>query len=170
MPTAAELLWVYSGGAANTDPNASLGGAISTAGAGVIDDNVLHDLFDLVTGAERLAGDVEYRGIYVKNAGADTAIGCVIWVSTDSTAAFSELDIALGDEAVNVTMETIANEQTAPSGPVFTHPSSEGAGLAIGDIPAGQMKGVWVRRTVTAGATAQASDTAQLSVAFDSAS
>lgn len=170
MPAAVDIEWRYSGGAGNTDPNACLGGAISTAGAGLIDDNVLHDLFDLVTGAERTAGDTEYRGFYIKNNGADTAIGVVIWVSTDSTAAFSEVDIALAAEAVDVTMATIANESTAPATVSFTHPGSEGAGLSIGDLPAGSRKGVWIRRTITAGATAQASDTAQLSVAFDSAS
>lgn len=169
MPSAAEIVLRYSGGAGNTDPLASLGGALSTAAGGVVDDNVLHDIFDLVSGAERLAGDIEYRGIYVRNEGADTLFGAVIWISSDTTAAFTELDIALAAEAVNATMATIANESTAPGGVTFSHPSTEGTGLSIGDIPAGQMKGIWLRRTVSAGSTAQASDTCQISVAGDSA-
>lgn len=45
MPiVAADIVFRYSGGAANVDPNASLGGARSTAGGGVIDNAVLHDL------------------------------------------------------------------------------------------------------------------------------
>ena len=41
---------------------------------------------------------------------------------------------------------------------MFTRPATKGAGLAIGDIPAGSYKGLWIRRTVTAGATALAVD------------
>jgi len=44
---------------------------------------------------------------------------------------------------------TVANESTAPAGVTFS------AGpLAIGDLGPGQVKGIWLRRTVTAGAGA----------------
>lgn len=165
MPVAADILYRYSGGAGNTDPSASLGGVMSTAGGGTIDDNVLHDLFDLVTGAERAAGDVEYRGFYIHNShGSETLIGAVIWISTDN----AEIDIALADEAVGATMETIANESTAPVGPVFTHPTTEAGGLVIGDIPAGSRKGIWIRRTIAQGSSSIPNDTVSLSVAGDS--
>jgi hypothetical protein len=42
----------------------------------------------------------------------------------------------------------LANEKTAPSGVTFTRPTSKATGLALGDLPAGQYRGVWIRRTI----------------------
>lgn len=167
MPVAADIALRYSGGAGNTDPNASLGGAMSTAAGGVVDDDVLHDLFDLVTGTERQAGDTEYRAIYVRNEHASqTAFAARLYVGNPDN---TEIDIGLATEAVNTAIaETLANESTAPTGITFSHPTTDGAGLLIGDIPAGQFKGVWIRWTVPAGTTAINPDRGGLNVAFDS--
>lgn len=170
MPiVAADIEWRYSGGAGNTDPNAALGGAISTAGAGVVDDNVLHDLFDAVSSAESSPGDTEYRGIYIKNNhGTLTLIDARIYFTTAS----DDLDIALADEAAGSTMETIANESTAPVGPTFSHPASYAAGLQLngaGGLTAGQIKGVWVRRVIPAAAGAESAHTETLKVEGDTA-
>src|SRR4051812_46993412 len=107
MPiVATDIEWRYSGGAANTDPNACLGGAISTAGAGLIDDAVKNDLFDDVSAAEALGGDIEYRGFYVKNIHATLTLqDARIYMSADSARADDTLDLAIGGEAVNVAME-----------------------------------------------------------------
>jgi hypothetical protein len=171
MPSAADLVLRYSGGAANTNQALSLGGALSTAAGGVIDDNVAGDLFDTVTGSQRAAGYTDYRAIYIRNEHAtQTAYATVIWIAgPDNT----ELDMALATEAVNATIaNTIASKTTAPTGAwlaaPFAHPASEGGGLAIGDIPAGQFKGIWLRRTIPAGSTSIPSDTAGISFAFDS--
>lgn len=168
MPiVSADIEYRLSGGAANTSPAAALGGAMSTAGGGVITSAALHNLFDAVTGDEAAAGDVEYRGIYIRNNhGTLTLLDPKIWISSLSSSADTELDIALADEGVSVAMETIANESTAPVGPSFTRPTTKGAGLAPGDIAAAGYIGVWVRRTVTAGASA-ANDTATLRVEGD---
>ena len=64
--------------------------------------------------------------------------------------------------------QTVADEQTAPSGVSFSAPSNFAGGLSIGDIPAGSHKAVWARRTVTAGAAA-VNDTATLRVQGDTA-
>lgn len=153
---AADPVYRFSGGASNSDPNASLGGVKSSNGPTTGVDN---NLFDDVTGDEHTAGDVEYRGLYVHNAGDVDLQNAVIWISGLSTSAETEVDIALADEAVGATMETIANESTAPSGPTFSRPTTKGAGLALGTIPAGSHRGFWVRRTVSAGSTPQAADT-----------
>lgn len=148
-----DIKFRYSGGAANTDPLASLGGAISTAAGGVIDDNVLHDLFDAVSSAEEAAGDTEYRGIYVKNEHATLELqNFVLWLG-----AASELSIAKADENVNTTIETIANESTAPVGPTFSQPTTQGAGLAPNGatgLTAGSYMGYWVKRVIAAAAAA----------------
>lgn len=145
MPIVAGDIETYlSGGGGNADPNLSLGGVISTT---VWAGNTLHDLFDKVTGDENAASDVEYRGIYVVNEhGSLTWEAVKLWISA-TVAGGASIDIALADEGVNATMETIANENTAPSGPSFSAPTTKGAGLTLGDIPAGQRFGIWIRRT-----------------------
>lgn len=171
MPiTTTEIEYRLSGGAANTTPGSALGGAMSTAGGGLITTNVDNNLFDDVSSAESSAGDTEYRGVYINNAhGSLTWESVVVWVDQDTTQSDTEIDIALADEAVNAAMETIADESTAPVGPVFSHPSSKGTGLSIGNIPAGQFKGIWVRRTIDAGAAAAAADTGSIRCEGDTA-
>lgn len=168
MPiVASDIEFRYSGGSGNTSANACLGGAISTAGGGTADTGVKNDLFDDVTSSEAAAGSVEYRGIYVKNNhGTITLEDARIWVSSDTSSASDELDIGVAVEAVNASMATIANETTAPTSVVFSHPTTYAGGLALNGstgLTAGSFKGVWVRRTVTAGAGA-ASVTGTLSV------
>lgn len=157
MPIVASDIEVrYSGGAANTSAAAALGGAISTAGGGTVDTAVKNDLFDDVSAAESTAGDVEYRGIYVKNNhGSLTLTDARIYMSADSSNVNDTVDLALADEAVSTTIETIADESTAPVGPTFSHPTTYAGGLALNSstgLAAGAYKGVWVRRTIGAGA------------------
>lgn len=163
MPVAAaDIVWTYSGGASNTDPNACLGGAISTAGGGIIDDNVDNDLFDDVSAAESAAGDTEYRGFYIKNThGSLTLTDARVYCTSNTTSATEEIDIALADEAVTTTIEIIANESTAPVGPTFSHPTTYAGGLQLNGatgLIAGAYKGIWMRRTVDAGTAAQSAD------------
>ena len=59
---ASELHYRHSGGAGNSDPDASIGGAMSST---QITDDSDNNLFDDVTGDEASSGDTEYRGIYL---------------------------------------------------------------------------------------------------------
>lgn len=134
-------------------PAGALGDQVSTT---AIVTATLNNLWDDTTGAESAAGDVEYRCVFVLNNHAtltytnaqvsvlsQTAGGGLIDIATDGTAISAKG--AAGAQAV-----TIANESTAPTGT-----SAFGAGpLALGDIGPGQVKGIWLRRTVTAGAGA----------------
>lgn len=152
MPiVASDIKYRLSGGASNTDPNASLGGAESSTDAG-------SGIFDNVSSAEGTAGDIEYRCVYVKNThGTLTYQGAKVWVQANTPSADTTVDIGLGTTAVGTGNEqTVADEQTAPSGVTFSAAANEGAALSIGDIPAGHHKAVWIRRTVTAGAAAAA--------------
>lgn len=149
-----------SGGAANSDANASLGGAKSSTDAPA-------GLLDNVSSAEAAAGDVEYRCVYVhNNHGSLTLTDAKIWIQANTPSSDTDIAIGLGTSAINGTEQTVANESTAPSGVTFSSPANEGAALALGSIPAGQHKAVWIRRTVTAGA-AVASDSATLRVKGD---
>lgn len=159
MPIASgDIQYRLSGGAANADPNASLGGAKSST---QVTDNADNNLFDDVTGAEHTAGDVEYRAIYVHNAHATlTLTSAVAWIQSDTSGADSDISLAVGTAAINGTEQTVANESTAPTGVSWSDAAvSRATGLALGDIPAGQHKAVWIRRTISAGATPQAADT-----------
>lgn len=169
MPIASsEIHYRLSGGGANTDPNASLGGAKSST---QITDNTLNNLWDNVSGDQSAAGLTEYRCIYIHNANttALTLQSPVIWISALTASADDEVDIAIGSSAVNGTEQSIANEATAPSGVTFSRPTSKATGLALGDIPAAQHRAVWIRRTVNAGAAAFTSNSYTLRVEGDTA-
>lgn len=157
----------HSGGSGNSDPNASLGGAKSTtqwAGA------VKNDLFDNVSSAESASGDTEYRAIYVQNDnGTDTLLDARVFISSNTTSSDDTLAIAMADEAINATIETIANEGTAPVGPSFSSPTDYSGGLKIGDLTAGQYRGLWVRRVVSAAAGPITDNTATLKIQGDTA-
>jgi hypothetical protein len=164
MPIAdTDILIKYTGGAANSDPNASLGGTVSSNGP---TDNALHNLFDEVSGAESLPGDVEYRCFVAKNNhGSLTAKNFRIYISSDSG---SQVDIALDGNGNNAAPESVGNESTAPSGETFSHPTTYAGGLAPSDIPAGQHSGgVWARRTIPAAATAETPHTVTMKFDFD---
>lgn len=167
MPIASsDIKYRLSGGAANADPNASLGGAKSSE---EVVDNTDNNLFDDVSGAEHTAGDVEYRCIYVhNNHGSLTLQNAVVWIQSDTSGADSDLSIAVGTAAVNGTEQTIADESTEPSGVSWSDAAvSRATGLALGNIPAGQHKAVWLRRTVSAGSTPQAADTCAIQAGGD---
>lgn len=167
MPIAsADIKYRLSGGAANSDPNAALGGAKSSTD---VVDNVDNNLFDDVSGAEHTAGRVEYRCIYVHNAHATlTLTSALVWIQSDTSGADSDLSIAVGSAAVNGTEQTIANETTAPTGVTWSDAAvSRATGLALGDLPAGQHKAVWLRRTISAGSTPQAADTCSIQAGGD---
>lgn len=161
---AAAPIWRLSGGASNTDPNASLGGVMSTsttAGA---------TLFDNVSGDESAAGDTEYRGVYVLNNGDVDLQSAFVWIQVNTPDADTNIQIALAGAGANATMATIANENTAPAdGASFSSPSTKGSGLSVGTLTAGQRYGIWIKRVVTAGAAAYNNDTFTLRVEGDTA-
>ena len=157
MPiVAGDIVYRLSGGASNTSPAASLGGAMSTVGGGVITSGAANNLWDDVSSAEASAGDIEYRGFYVFNNHATlTWENVVVWIDSLTSSGDTEFDIKLAAAAVNSAMVTIADESTTPGDAgSFTRPTSKGAGLSIGNIPAQQYKGIWIRRTVNSSASA----------------
>lgn len=169
--TASDIKFYLSGGASNTDPDAALGGAISTT---EVTDNSLHNLFDKTLGTESTAGDIEYRCIYIKNTHASLELELAkVWISTNTSSPSNIISIALAGEGQDVSAETIANENTAPSGETFTQPSSYSGGLSLDDggtgLPAGSYHAIWVKRDVSAGQVAVDNVTFVLSVQGDTA-
>lgn len=156
-----DIQYRLSGGAANADPLASLGGVKSSVSAGA-------NLFDDVPSAEATAGRVEYRCVYIHNANATEAYldPVRLWIAANTPSANTTIDIGVGTATLNATEQTVANETTAPSGVTFSAPTSFASGLTIPTIPAGQHRSVWIRRTITAGAAAFA-DSATISIQGD---
>lgn len=138
-----------SGGASNAVGNTSLGGVKSSE----VMPATVDALFDPVTAAQALAGSIEYRCVYLHNANASDLMTAVrLWLNSNPSGG-TAMAVGIGAAAVNATEAVIANESVAPAGVSFGTPANAGAGLALGNIPAGQHKAIWFRRTVTAGAT-----------------
>lgn len=158
-----DIKFRLSGGASNAVPASSLGGVKSSVEA------VGSTIFDSVSGAESAAGSVEYRLLYVHNAHASLPLeNAIAWLSANTPSATTTVDIGLGSSAINGTEQTVASETAAPSGVTFSAAATKGAGLALGTIPAGQSRAVWLRRTVNA-ATGAGSDTFTLRAEGDTA-
>lgn len=135
------------------EPNNSLGG---TAGTTQVSSTALNNIFDDVTAAEATAGDVEYRAIDLYNSGDAAATAVNIWISSETTSPDTQLDMGIEASPVGSTT-SIADESTAPTGVTFAHYTSASK-LSVPDIPAGSYARVWIKRTVTAGATNTSND------------
>jgi hypothetical protein len=167
---AGDIVFRISGGASETDPDNALGGAMSTVGGGIITDAAIDNLFDPVSGVEANDGDTEYRCIYVENAhGSLTLQNAKVWISTITPSTDSVIAIALAGEGLSVAAEVIGDEDTAPSGESFTETITEGTALSLGNIPASGYYGIWVRRTISAVASAYDTDGMILTVKGETA-
>lgn len=155
-----DIIYRLSGGAANSDPNASLGGAKSSTAMPT-------SIFDDVSSAEASAGDIEYRCIYIhNNHGSLTLQAPKIFIQANTPSATTTVAIGLGTSTQGGTEQTVADESTAPSGVSFAEPADFASGIALGDIPPDGHRAVWIRRTITAG-TAAANDGFTLRVTGD---
>lgn len=162
-----DIHYRYSGGSANSAPGTSLGGAKSSVS---ITSASLNNLFDNVAGDEAASGDVEYRCVYLHNNHATiTWESVVVWIDTNTPSSDTTVDIGLGSAAISGTEQTVANESTAPTGVTFTAPGSKGAGLSVGNLGPGAHKAIWLRRTVSAAASAYNSDSVILRAEGDTA-
>jgi hypothetical protein len=153
--TAGDILFKFSVAAAAGDTTAgtaagSLGDQVSTT---QITDATLHNLFDVITGDENANSEAEYRCIFVhNNHGSLTWENVVVWLSAE-TAGGAVAAISVDTTGVtakgsaSAQAKTIADENTAPAAQTFSAPTTKGTGLAIGNIPAGSVAAIWVRRT-----------------------
>ena len=173
--TTAEILFKYSVSAAagNTTASAaatSLGDQISTtAWAG----SVANDLFDDISGAENAANTVDYRCIFVHNSNTANALqNAVVYMSAE-VAGGASIAIAVDNlpasaiAAATAQAAAIATETTAPTGVgAFSSPTTAGAGLSLGNIPVGNCRAFWIRRTAS-NSSALSNDGVTIAVAGD---
>lgn len=165
---ATDIKFFFSGGSSSTDGTGSWGGAKSTT---ELTSGKLHDLFDLVNASEALAGDTEYRAIYVQNTHASlTLSSAVMWLVASTTSTDTTVAIAQGSNGTSSAIVSTANEGTAPSiTGSFVEPTTKANGVVLGNIASGAWVGVWIRRTVNASTVAFASDAFSLRVEGDTA-
>lgn len=159
-----DIQYRLSGGAANSAPASSLGGAASNTAMPA-------SLFDDVTSDEAQIGRVEYRCIYVRNNHATlTALSAKVWLSANTPSADTDMAIGLGTSAIGGAEPAVGNEATSPAGVTFGAAATEAAALLIGDLAPGQTKAVWLRRTVNAGAVGPVPDSFTVRVKCDTLS
>lgn len=168
-----DVKFYLSGGSSNTDPNLSLGDEIS---ATQMTSNVLQNLFANVSGAERLAGSVRYRCVYVKNTHATESLDLAgVFIPSNTTSPQTSMHVGvdpagIGDGASTGVAVIIPDDVTSPMGVVFDHsplPTSKATGLALGSpslLSPGMCAALWLRRTVDAGASALANDLCTLRI------
>jgi hypothetical protein len=178
MPiTTSDVLFKGSGGTgtgnstAVANPNNWLGGYMSST---EITNASLHNVFDVITGDENAASDVEYRCIFVHNAHATlTYQSVVVWISSE-TAGGASAALSLDTTGVvayntaSTMAKTIANEGTAPATQTFSAPTTKGTGLSVGNMGPNTAQAIWIRRTA-ANTGALDLDGVVISVSGDSA-
>lgn len=163
------LTGAASDGGTQTNPNSALGNYRSST---EITDNTDNNLFDDVSGAEASAGDTEYRCLCFKNTHGSLSLqNAKIWVSTNEANASTAIEIAVEVPTSNASTgyaQTIGTESTAPtvnSGNVSNWYASSTLnsytnGIAINinghsaDLAAGNILFVWIKRVISASATA----------------
>jgi len=140
-----------SGGAANADLTASLGGTISSV---EIVDNTVNNLFALAGAAESEAGSIKYRAFFIKNTHATlTYTTPKLYISSNTPSATTAVTVALADETGSP-IETVGNEDTAPTGPTFVTAVDYANGISLGSLAPGEKKGIWVKWTIDAATVA----------------
>jgi hypothetical protein len=138
-----------------------------------------NDLFDDISGAENAASTVDYRCIFVYNSnGANTLQNAVVYLSAE-TAGGASIAVAADTTAASALASgstqalTATTSETAPGGSVtglsYSSPTTVGAGVSLGNIPSGQVKAFWVRRTA-ANTAALSNDGVTIAVAGDTGS
>ncbi|HYE70674.1 MAG TPA: hypothetical protein VD932_04035 [Aquabacterium sp.] len=158
--TIADTAARFSGGASNSNPDASIGGAESSrailTGTGL--DGVRNNLFDPITPAQASSGHTDYRCFYLHGDPDGDLATVTLWIHANAANANTTFAIGLDPAGVGGTAATPANETTAPAGVTFSTPSS-GSPLSVsGTLTANSKQAVWIRRTVTAGAAFTALD------------
>jgi hypothetical protein len=151
------LEYRLSGGAANSDQNAALGGAISS---NQLVNSATENLFANASVSEADSGATKYRCIYLYNAGAGTITEFGLYIGTPTPSPSTKIFIGKG--SFNSVEQAVATEDTAPANITFTYPLSEASALSLPDLAPGDFLAIWIRRDVTGGAEGAVGDYARI--------
>lgn len=143
-----DIQYFLSGGAGNTDPNLSLGGAVSTTR--FIGNPGRANLFEDVSESESAQGSTKYRCLYLKNNHATIIMqNTKFFVNTNTQSIDDTISIGIGTSVLNGIEQTIADENTAPIGVVFSAPTTNETGLNLNSILPGETQALWFQRIVS---------------------
>lgn len=146
--SAEQLQFFLSGGSVNTDPNYSIGGAISSAPV----LGVLNNLFRDVSSDEAASGRTDYRCVYIKNiSSSDSLYEAEIYVYSQSSGGSSVM-IGTSPTPVGTIAPLLAVDTLSPSGVTFQETSSSSR-ISIGTIGPNSAVPVWIKRVTSAGTT-----------------
>jgi hypothetical protein len=116
--------------------------------------NIAENILDDVQKAQAKAGDVQFRGVYWENDHAsDSMVDMRMWIETN-TPGQDVIQIAIGDEAKNVSLAVIGDVNTDPALTIDfddNNPVDYDSGIVIPDLDFGDFQGWWLKRTVPAG-------------------
>jgi hypothetical protein len=157
---ASDCFFHYTGGAANDDPDLSLGGDGSSE---LLDSTALNNLFDNINPDEIDGSNrVEYRAVDLSNDG-DAEAHNVDFFFTDTPNVESILAVWLDVTGT----QSIGNETTEPTGASgnWTTPLV-GSKLSLGDMLAAATHRLWIRRIVDQDADNLNDDTGTLHTWF----
>ncbi len=177
MPVqASDIKYYLTGGSGNTNVNASIGGARSTATggsvtSGLIPTGPLNNLWDNITGTNHAAGNTDtsqahdYRVICIKidsplaDASSSTLDNAVLQFNSTSLLT-GDLIEGYSAATVNHTITAGANENTAPTdGGAITFATITGGGITLpASLAAGDEVHIALKRTIAAASTAQQED------------
>jgi hypothetical protein len=173
--TAADIKWYLTGassdGGAQADPDAALGNYRSST---EITNDSIENLFDNVTGSEATSGDIEHRCICVKNenGSSENWYNVKFFIQTNTPSGDSSIEFAVEapeDGNSNGSAQTIGDESTAPTvgtGSVSAWDSGttydDGVGVNQGahdaNLDAGELIFLWLKRSISSGASAYDAD------------
>lgn len=120
-----------------------------------------------VSSAERVAGKTTYRAVILKAVGPFSVLAPSAWFPSVSGAQ-ATYSVAF-EAAPGGVIQTIADEETAPTGLSWSSPTTEG-GAAVGStIAAGTYLGMWIRRVFPSAGAVSAREAAQLALKFKGA-
>lgn len=176
--TATDIHFRGSTTAGSAGNSTAFGGAGTSLGKYITNadytDASANNLFDNITGDQNAASQVDYQAMFVYNGhGSLTWESPVAWISSEvaggaSVSIGADTTAASAVGSASAQAVTIASKTTAPAGASFSVPTTKGSGVALGNIAAGNVKALWVRRTA-ANTTAVDADGATIRVEGDSA-
>lgn len=145
-----DIKFYLSGGASNSDPALSVGGAISST---EVSATALNNVWPDITAEDMSDGFLDYRCIYVKNTSAETLSDAVIWISENSRSTDTTFSIGLDRAGMNASAQVVTSPvgwsgTGAPYDVIFSQAGTSRVGLQLGDLGPGDYYPLWLKRKV----------------------
>lgn len=142
---------IYTGGATNTTPSASLGGIANTTSGGELSSTSMNNMFPNAVGTE-LVSDYKYYAYVLWNDGDETATNVQLFMETETSSTGTQLDFYVLSTTMDSgdSLDTLSNNEdsTGISGtPSFTHYTLSSPASLV-NIGVNRGVGFYVRRKI----------------------